>query len=73
MSQNNGPAAVRKRTPQSADELIRVTKARAAAAAASLASACRDPEASPEHIVRSIDAVLAAAGQLRGFVFLPPE
>jgi hypothetical protein len=72
MSRRQGSAAVHT-APQSAEtvpQLLAEARRDAAVAAAHLASACRDPEASPEHLVRAADAVLDAAGRVRGFAFL---
>ena len=72
MSRRNGSAAALK-APESATtvpELYRQARDEAAFAASALASACRDPEASREHIIRSADRALDAAGRLRGFAFL---
>lgn len=75
MSRRQGSAAVNT-APQSAEtvpQLLAEARRDAAVAAANLASACRDPEASRNHLIRAADAVLDAAGRLRGFAFMSLE
>ena len=72
MSRRTGSAAATK-APESAATvpvLFRQARAEAEFAASSLASACRDREASPEHLARAADRVLDAAGRLRGYAAL---
>lgn len=72
MPRRNGSAAAVK-APESAATvpvLYRQARAEAEFAADSLASACRDPEASPAHLARTADRLLDAAGRLRGFASL---
>ena len=70
MSQRHGSAAVaHKATPESAVDLpveLALAKEEVAFLAAVLASACRDPEASPAHLLRVSDRALQAVGRLRG-------